>query len=54
VAADVRRSQGGTKVAGQDAQKPALSARDSSEPPNIDEILEDSDFTVIDAKKKKK
>jgi hypothetical protein len=33
-------------------QKPALSARAASEPPNPDEIAEDSDFTVITAKKR--
>jgi hypothetical protein len=36
----------------QGAQKPALSARDSSDPPNLDEMAEDNDFTVITTKKK--
>jgi hypothetical protein len=35
----------------QGVQKPALSARASSEPPNLDEIAEDNDFTVITTKK---
>ncbi|PNF32199.1 hypothetical protein B7P43_G00735, partial [Cryptotermes secundus] len=53
VAADVHCSQGGTKAVRQGAQKPALSARASSEPPNPDEIAEDNDFTVITPKKRK-
>jgi hypothetical protein len=52
VAADVHCSQVGTKTARQGSQKPALSARASSEPPNLDEIAEDNDFTVIIIKKK--
>jgi hypothetical protein len=34
-------------------QKPASSARAASEPPNLDEIAEDNDFTVITIKIKK-
>jgi hypothetical protein len=47
VAADVQYSQGGAKAVRQGAQKPALSARISSEPPNVNETAEDNDFTVI-------
>jgi hypothetical protein len=50
VAADVHCSQGGTTAVRQDMQKPALSARAASEPPNPDENAEDNDFTVIVAK----
>jgi hypothetical protein len=52
VAADVHCSQGGTKAVGQGMQKPTLSARSSSEPPNLDEIAEDNDFTVMNTKKR--
>jgi hypothetical protein len=38
----------------QGAQKPALSARASSEPPNLDEIAEDNHFTVITSRKKQR
>jgi hypothetical protein len=47
VAADVHCSQGGTRAVRQGARKPALSARASSEPPNLNEISEDTDFTVV-------
>jgi hypothetical protein len=52
VAADVHCSQDGTKSVRQGAQKPALSARASSELPNRDEIVEDNDFTVLTTKKR--
>jgi hypothetical protein len=52
VAADVHCSQGGTKSARQGMQKPTLSARTSSEPPNLDEIAVDNDFTVVTTKRK--
>jgi hypothetical protein len=51
VAADVHCSQDGTTAVRQGMQKPALSARAASEPPNPDEIAEDNDFTVITTKK---
>jgi hypothetical protein len=52
VAADVRLhcSQNWTTVAKQGAQKPALPANVSSEPLDLDEIAEDSDFTVSTTK----
>jgi hypothetical protein len=50
VAADVHCSLGGTKAVRQGMQKPALSARAASEPPNPDKMAEDNDFTVIAAK----
>jgi hypothetical protein len=53
VAADVHCSQSGTKVARQVMQKPTLSAKASSEPPNLDEIAEDNGFTVITTKNDK-
>jgi hypothetical protein len=43
-------SPDGTTVARQDAQKPALPARASSEPLDLEEIAEDSDFTVSTTK----
>jgi hypothetical protein len=52
VAADVHFSQGGTKPARQGMQKPALSVRAASEPPNPDDIAEDNDFAVITVKKR--
>jgi hypothetical protein len=52
VAADVDCSQGGTKAARLGAQKPASSSEAPADPPNVDEIAEDDDFTVIKAKKK--
>jgi hypothetical protein len=51
MAADVHRSHGGTKVARKGAQKSKLSATAASEPPNLDEIVKDNDFTVIATKK---
>jgi hypothetical protein len=47
VAADVHCSQGGTKAASQGMQKPASSARASSEPPNLYEIAVDNGFTTL-------
>jgi hypothetical protein len=38
----------------QGMQKPKLSARASSEPPNLDEIAVDNDFAVITTKKKQR
>jgi hypothetical protein len=52
VTANVHCSQGGTKAARQVMQKPTLSARASSEPPNLYKIAVDNDFTVITTKKK--
>jgi hypothetical protein len=52
VAAGVHCSRDGTEIARQGAHKPALSARASYEPPNLDEIAEDNDFTVITTKQK--
>jgi hypothetical protein len=52
VAAVVHCSQGGTKAVREGSQKPALPARDVSEPPNLDETGEDNDFTVIATKKR--
>jgi hypothetical protein len=52
VAADVHCYQDGTNVARQGAQKPALSTRASSEPPNLDEIAGDNGFDVITTKTK--
>jgi hypothetical protein len=54
VAADVHFSQGGTKPARQGMQKPALSVRAASEPPNPDEIAVDNGFTVITPQKETK
>jgi hypothetical protein len=51
VAADVHFSHDGTKAVRPDMQKPALSARAASEPPNPDEIAVDNGFTVITTKK---
>jgi hypothetical protein len=51
VAEDVHCSQSGSKVTRQRAQKHALSARTSSEPSNLYEIVEDSDFTAITTRK---
>jgi hypothetical protein len=48
VAADVHCSQ----AVRQGAEKPALSATASSEPPNLDEIAKDSNFTVTTTKMK--
>jgi hypothetical protein len=45
-AADVHCSPGGTKAVRQGAQKPALPARASSEPPNLYEIAEENNFTT--------
>jgi hypothetical protein len=52
VAADVHCSQGGTKASMQGMQKPTLPTGAFSEPPNLDDIAVDNDFTVITTKKK--
>jgi hypothetical protein len=44
--------QGGTKSERQSVQKPTVSAKASSEPPNYNETAEDNDFTVITSRKK--
>jgi hypothetical protein len=52
VAADVHCSQGRTKAVRQGAQKPVVSARASSKPPNLADIAEINDFTVITTTKR--
>jgi hypothetical protein len=52
VVADVICSQGRTKAARLRAQKPASSSGVPTDPPNVDEIAVDDDFTVIKTKKK--
>jgi hypothetical protein len=52
VTAEVHCSQGGTKATKLDAQKPASSTAPLNNPPNMDEIAEADDFTVVSAKKK--
>jgi hypothetical protein len=50
VTADVHCSQGGTKAAMPRAKKPASSSVGPADPPNVDDITEVEDFTVIKAK----
>jgi hypothetical protein len=52
VDADVHCSQGGTKTPRLGAQKPASSLGVPADPPNVDEITVDDDFTVIKTKRK--
>jgi hypothetical protein len=52
VVADVHCSQGETKATKLGAQKPSSSIAAPTDPPNMDEIAEADDFTVVTTKKK--
>jgi hypothetical protein len=52
VTAEVHCSQGGIKATKLGAQKPASSTAPSTDPPNMDEIAEADDFTVVTTKQK--